>query len=76
MYRKFFKSLVLNGQSTISIQAGCLKIANSKAITKEEGPKNFLAAPKMVSSPQLPAVKKNTIFGAARNYFMMALAII
>ena len=38
----------------------------------------FLAAPKMVSFSQLPAVKKDTIFGAARknfgpSYFVTAL---
>ena len=43
-------------------------------------PEIFLAAPKMVSFSQLPAVTKDTIFGAARNffgpsYFVMALAI-
>ena len=31
--------------------------------------KNFLAAPKMVSISQLPAVKKDLIFGAARKFF-------
>ena len=30
-----------------------------KAVTKKEGPKNFLFAPKMVSFSQLPAVKKD-----------------
>ena len=39
----------------------------SKAAT--EGPKKFLAAHKMVSFSQLPAVKKDTIFGAARKMF-------
>ena len=33
-----------------------------KAVTKWEGPKNFLAAPKMVSFSQLPAVKKRHHF--------------
>ena len=38
----------------------------------------FLAAPKMVSFSQLPAVKKDTIFDAGRkffgpSYFVMAL---
>jgi hypothetical protein len=42
--------------------------------------KNVLAAPKMVSFSQLPAVKKTTIFGAARqhfgpSYFVMTLEI-
>jgi hypothetical protein len=32
-------------------------------------PEIFLAAPKMVSFSQLPAVTKDTIFGAARNFF-------
>ena len=32
-------------------------------------PKDFLAAPKMVSFCQLPAVKEDTIFGIARNFF-------
>ena len=40
-----------------------------KAITKLEGLKIYLPAPKMVSFPQLPAVKKDTIFGAARKFF-------
>ena len=40
-----------------------------KAVTNLEGPKIFLAAPKMVSFPQLPAVKKDTIFGVARKFF-------
>ena len=31
----------------------------SKAVTKSEGPKNFLVAPKMMSFSQLPAVKKD-----------------
>ena len=52
----------------------------SKAITKYVVPKNFLAALKMVSFSQLPAAKKDTIFGSARNffgpsYFVMALAL-
>ena len=38
----------------------------SKAVTKKEGPKDFLDAPKIVSFSQLPAVKKDIIFGAAK----------
>ena len=45
------------------------KFRGTKAVTKQEGPKKFLAAPKMVSFSQLPAVKKDTIFGAARKKF-------
>ena len=41
----------------------------TKAVTKYEGPKSFLAAPKMASFSQLPAVKKDTIFAAARKFF-------
>ena len=41
----------------------------SKAITKEEEPKNFLAAPKMVSFSQLLAVKKEITFDPARKFF-------
>ena len=40
--------------------------------TKIENTKNlllFLSAPKMVSFSQLPAVQKDTIFGAARKVF-------
>ena len=49
-----------------------------KAVTKYEGPKIFLAAPKMVYFSNLPAVKKDTILGAARkvfgpSYFVKAL---
>ena len=41
-------------------------------------PLSILAAPKMMSFSQLPAVKKDTIFGAARkifgsSYFLTAL---
>ena len=48
--------------------------------SNKKGQKKFyLAAPKMVSFSQLPAVKKPTIFGAARkvsgpSYFVTALA--
>ena len=41
----------------------------AKAVTKQEAPKMFLAAPKMVSFSQLLAVKKDTIFVAARKIF-------
>ena len=41
----------------------------TKAVKKSEVPKKFLAAPKMVSFSQLPAVKKGHHFGAARNIF-------
>ena len=41
----------------------------TKAVTKLEGPKNFLAARKMMSFSQLPAVKNDVIFGAARKLF-------
>ena len=56
------------------------KNVGDKAITKYEGPKFFLVAPKMMSFSQLPAVKKDTIFGAARKmfgffYFVTALII-
>ena len=40
-----------------------------RAVTKKEGPKSFLAAPKTASFSQLPAVKKPTIFGAVRKFF-------
>ena len=42
---------------------------NIKTVTKQEGPKFFLAAPKMVSFSQLPAVKKGPMFGATRKFF-------
>ena len=38
-------------------------------IDTKKGQKKFLAAPKMVSYSQLPAVKKDTIFSAARKFF-------
>ena len=38
-------------------------------IGTKKGQKNFLAAPKMVSFSQLPAVKKDAIFGAATKVF-------
>ena len=41
----------------------------SKAVTKKEGPKDFLDAPKIVSFSQLPAVKNNIIFAAVRIIF-------
>ena len=49
-----------------------------KPSQNKKKPKKILAAPKMMSFSQLPAVKKDTIFGAARkffgpSYFMMAL---
>ena len=40
-----------------------------KAVTNQEEPKKILGAPKMVVFSQLPAVKKDTIFGAARKFF-------
>ena len=50
----------------------------TKAITKSEGPKNFLAAPRMMSFSELPAVKKTPyLVQVERNYgpsyFVMAL---
>ena len=38
-------------------------------VTHKEWPKKLLAAPKMVPFSQLPAVKKDTITGAARKFF-------
>ena len=51
-----------------------------RAVTKWKGPKIFVAAPKMVSFSQLPAVKKDIILGEARkifdpSYFVTALEI-
>ena len=37
------------------------KEVNAKVLTKIEGPKIFLAAPKMVSFSQVPAVKKKVM---------------
>ena len=50
----------------------------TKAVTKLEGQKIFLAAPKMVSFSRLPAAKKDTLFGKDRKdfgtfYFVTAL---
>ena len=47
---------------------------NAKAVTKKEGPKKFLAAPKMVSFSQLPAVKIDTIFGATRKFLALLIS--
>ena len=41
---------------------------DSKAITKLEGTKNVLAAPKMVSFSQLPAVKKEPFLVQLENF--------
>ncbi len=41
----------------------------AKAITKQDGPKNFLAALNMVSFFSTAICKKVTIFDAARKYF-------
>ena len=51
----------------------------TKAMTKSEGPKNFLAAPFLIPFSQQPAVKKGIKNGAARknfgaSYFVTALA--
>ena len=49
-----------------------------KAVTKQEGPKHFLAAPKMVSFFAAGSWEKDAILGAARkifnpSYFVTAL---
>ena len=56
-------------------------IQKTKAVMKKEGPKNFLAAPKMMYLFTAGSCEKDTIFGAARNcfgpsYFVTALAVL
>ena len=47
-----------------------MQLTNStKAVTKKELPKSFLAAPFLNPFPQLPAVKKDSKNGAAGNFF-------
>ena len=45
----------------------------SKAITKKEGLKKFLATPKIVSFFSAISLKKDTIFGAARKASVTAV---
>ena len=59
----------------------CQSAGKLKPLQNKKGRKKILAAPKMVSFSQLPAEKKDTIFGAARNcfgpsYFVMALHVL